>query len=364
MPTIGEILRRYGDEYRDRFGEGMPWSHKQVMDALAACRTGELGCVRWHCDACGADYFSDRSCGNRHCPQCQHAKADRWVRRELDRLLPCEYFMVTFTVPAEARSYFRSNQRPCYDAMFQAASAAIKKLARDPRFVGARDLAFFAVMQTWGSQLQFHPHLHVVMAAGGLDSEGQWHAARSGFLFRVEPLSEIYRAKMKQLLTKAGSSEDLPPIVWTKGWNVHCQSVGSGDNAVRYVGRYVFRVAISNSHIVSCENHRVVFRYDDKDSGTEKLCSLDALEFLRRLLQHTLPKGFVKVRHYGLLHHNARHSIEEIRLRIFVATGKETGETANRDEAATSAQAVPPCPVCGKPMRLVAVMSLSHQASG
>ena len=199
-------------------------------------------------------------------------------------------------------------------------------------------------------------------------------ARRRGFLFRVEPLSEIYRAKMKRFLTKAGVPDGLPSVVWARGWNVDCRSVGSGEAAVRYVGRYVFRVAISNRRIVSCENGHVVFSYEDKKNKT-KLCSLDAHEFIRRFLQHVLPKGFVKVRHYGLLHHNARHSIEEVRLKIFVATGEETGETAHRAEAATSThtllrsasyggQAVPLCPYCGRPMRFIAISRPPLKRSG
>ena len=178
MPTLGEIFRRYGPEYLAKFADSMPAVQKRAMKLLRACRTGELGSVFWRCDSCGAEHVTSRSCGNRHCPQCQQARADLWLRRQLDRLIPCEYFLVTFTVPEETRGFFRSNQRLCYGGMFDAASQAMKKLGRDPRFIGSKAMGFFGVLQTWGSQLQFHPHLHFIVPAGGLSPDGTWLPAR------------------------------------------------------------------------------------------------------------------------------------------------------------------------------------------
>ena len=363
MPTVGEIFRRYGEEYLGKFADSMPAVHKRALELLRACRTGELGTVFRRCDSCGTEHVTNRSCGNRHCPQCQQARADLWLRRQLGRLIPCEYFLVTFTVPGEIRGFFRSNQRPCYGAMFDAASQALKKLGSDPRFIGSKDMGFFGVLQTWGSELQFHPHLHFIVPAGGLSPDGTWLPARRRFLMRVEPLSKIYRAKFREAMRAAGVYGRIPPVVWTKGWNTDARPVGSGEHAVRYVGRYVFRVAISNSRIVSCDDHRVVFTYED-DEGRTRPCSLDAIEFIRRFLQHVLPKGFVKVRHFGFLNQNSRHSVEEIRAKVTESTGMKMEEAADGDGAAAPTYTVPPCPKCGRPMRLVAVNRLPLENTG
>jgi hypothetical protein len=363
MPSVGEVFRLYGDEYLGKFGDAMPAVHVRALETLRACRTGELGTAFWHCDSCGAEHITNRSCGNRHCPLCQHAKAEKWLSRQLERLLPCDYFLVTFTVPEEMRSFMRSNQRLCYAAMFDAASEALKKLGRDERFIGSREMGFLGVLQTWGDLLQFHPHLHFLVPAGALASDGTWIEARRKFLMRVEPLSKIYRAKFRDAMKDAGVYGEIPPCVWTRGWNSDVQPVGSGEHAMRYVGRYVFRVAISNSRIVSCDDHRVVFTYEDKD-GRTKPCSVDALEFIRRFLQHVLPKGFVKVRHFGFLNHNSRRSIEELRKSIEAATGTKSEGTVKGAEAGTSTHTVPPCPKCGKPMRLIAITRLPLKGTG
>ena len=188
---------------------------------------------------------------------------------------------------------------------------------------------------------------------------------------RVEPLSRIYRARFREAMRAAGVYGRIPPVVRTKGWNADARPVGSGEHAVRCVGRCVFRVAISNSRIAGCndscndgcDDHRVVFTYAD-DEGRTRSCSLDAIEFIRRFLQHVLPRGFVKVRHFGFLNHNSRHSVEEIRAKVADATGAKIEGTADRDEAAAPTYAVPPCPKCGRPMRLVAVNRLPLRNTG
>lgn len=363
MTTVSDIFRMYGDEYLTRFGEAMPAVHRRALDLLRACRTGELGTATWWCESCQTSHVTNGSCGNRHCPLCQHPKTERWVSRQLERLLPCPYFLVTFTVPQEIRSFIRSNQKLCYSAMFASAESALKKLGSEARYIGSREMGFIGVLHTWGDLLQFHPHIHFLVPAGGVAKDGSWLKARTEFLMPVKALSKIYRAKFRDAMKAAEAYDAIPPCVWTKGWNTNIQSVGTGVNAVRYVGRYIFRVAISNSRIVSCVNRRVGFTYEGTDGHT-KTCSLDVIEFIRRFLQHVLPKGFVKVRHYGFLSHNSRRSIEEMRLRILEATGVQSEEAVDRVETDTAARAAPPCPKCGKPMRLIMVNRLPLSNTG
>jgi hypothetical protein len=166
MPTVADVLRRYGGEYLERFGAAMPAEHKKVLHAIMACRTGELGTVFYACSSCGRMHAMGRSCGNRHCPTCQQDKTRVWLEKQTARLLPCPYFLLTFTLPAELRSFVRSHQRVCYAALFEASSQAIAKLAADPKYVGAKAPGFFGVLHTWGRTLEYHPHVHYVVPGG------------------------------------------------------------------------------------------------------------------------------------------------------------------------------------------------------
>ena len=208
MPTVADVLRRYGGQYLERFGATMPGEHKKVLHAITACRTGELGTVLYACQSCGEIHAIGRSCGNRHCPTCQHDKTKAWLEKQTDRLLPCPYFLVTFTLPAELRALARSHQRVIYAALFEASSAGACALAANPRFVGTDRLGFFGVLHTWGRTLEYHPHVHYVVPGGGIDEAGsRWLPSRVDFLVPVEALSILFRAKFRDILAR----EPAPP---------------------------------------------------------------------------------------------------------------------------------------------------------
>ena len=195
MPTVADVLRRYGGQYLERFGATMPGEHKKVLHAITACRTGELGTVLYVCQSCGEIHAIGRSCGNRHCPICQHGKTKAWLEKQTDRLLPCPYFLVTFTLPAELRALARSHQRVIYAALFEASSQALCALAANPRFVGTDRLGFFGVLHTWGRTLDYHPHVHYVVPGGGIDEDGsRWLPSRANFLVPEKPLSILFPA--------------------------------------------------------------------------------------------------------------------------------------------------------------------------
>jgi hypothetical protein len=321
-PTIGDIFRQYGPAYRKKFGDRMSRDQLQVMKSLERCRTGELGAALYRCDACGRDHVVPQSCGNRHCPQCQGHKAKEWLDEQLEKLLPCPYFLITFTVPKELRRFVRAHPRECYRAMFQASAATLIELAKNPKYVGSRRLGFTGVLHTWGRTLSYHPHVHFIVPGGAIGEDGtEWLPSRADFFVPVRAASVIFRAKFKELLAEAGLIDQIPQEVWTKSWVVHSKAVGDGRRALRYLAPYVYRVAISNRRIVKCEPGpgglgRVTITYRKSGSQRYRAMELTAEEFIRRFLQHVLPRGFQKVRHYGFVHPRRRIDPEWLKMLV------------------------------------------------
>jgi hypothetical protein len=353
MPTVADVLRRYGGEYLERFGATMPGEHKKVLGAITACRTGALGTVLYACESCGRTHTVGRSCGNRHCPTCQQDKTKAWLETQTDRLLPCPYFLITFTLPAELRAVARSHQRVTYAALFEASSAALRLLAADPKFVGTDRTGFFGVLHTWGRTLEYHPHVHYVVPGGGLSADGsRWLPSRADFFVPVKALSPIFRAKFRDALNREGLRNQVDPAVWHRDWVVDARAAGDGRAALRYLASYVFRVAIGDHRIVSCDDGKVTFTYRRVGSNRPRKMTLDAQEFLRRFLQHVLPAGFQKIRHYGFLSPNSTTAFQAVlwlvtiwKGALFVLQGKAAEEPAISPP--------PRCPACGGPLSLV-----------
>jgi hypothetical protein len=353
MPTVADVLRRYGGEYLEQFGATMPAVHKKVLRAITACRTGALGAVLYACESCGRTHMVGRSCGNRHCPSCQQDKTQAWLETQLDRLLPCSYFLVTFTLPAELRALARRHRRVVYAALFEASSAALRALAADPKFIGTSRLGFFGVLHTWGRTLEYHPHVHYVVPGGGLSADGScWLPSRADFLVPVQALSLVFRAKFRDILEREGLLNLIDSAVWHRDWVVHSQAAGDGRASLRYLAPYVFRVAIGDRRIVSCDDGKVTFTYRRVGSNRPRKMTLDALEFIRRFLQHVLPAGFQKVRHYGFLSPNSGTSIEAVRWLITLHNGGVFTLLAMLT-APPAEYPAPRCPACGGPMSLL-----------
>jgi hypothetical protein len=353
MPTVADVLRRYGPAYLERFGAAMPAEHKKVLAAITTCRAGQLGTVVYRCSACGTMHAMGRSCGNRHCPTCQQDKAKAWLENQIDRLLPCPYFLLTFTVPAVLRAFVRKHQRVAYAAMFEASSAAIKVLAADPRYVGARQCGFFGVLHTWGRTLDYHPHIHYVVPGGGISEDGsQWVASRTDFFVPVRALSILFRAKLRDALDRAGVLAEVDPLVWRQDWVVHSQPVGDGQASLRYLAPYVFRVAIGDRRIVGCEEGKVTFSYRRSGSNRWRRMTVDAMEFIRRFLQHVLPTGLPKVRHYGFLSPNSRMSVAAVRWLVTLHYWLTYRVVRNAPEEAATDPRIR-CPNCGGPMQVL-----------
>lgn len=352
MGAISEIFREFAPEYLRRFGDAMPAEHRKVIDAILLCRTEENGTVVYRCEECGLNHILNRSCGNRHCPQCQSHKTKLWLERQMTRMLPGHHFMMTFTVPEELRDLIRSHQRICYAALFAASSAAIKKLCLDPRHVGGDLPGFFGVLHTWGRQLQYHPHIHYVVPGGAISTANRgWQRSGQHFFLPVKALSGIFRAKFRERIEKAGLLSEVPKEVWQKPWNVNSQAVGKSEASIKYLAPYVFRVAISDHRIVKVENGRVLFRYKKHGSNRLRTMELEAMEFMHRFLQHVLPTGFMKVRYYGFMSPNSAIPLEEVRTHIELAYGFDVPE----HEVETNPKHVLTCRECGNAVRYLFV---------
>ena len=314
MSAIQKIFQIYGEKYLSLYGDRMPSVHKKVIHAISDCRKGSFGKIAYACDDCHSTLLIPCSCGNRHCPTCQQEKADEWLDRQMKKLLPTHYFLLTVTLPEQFRSVVRSHQKIAYTALFSSIQEALKKLAKDKRFVGSSRVGFLAVLHTWGGKLQYHPHIHIIIPGGALSEKGdKWLPTRKDLFVHTKPLARIFKGKFKSAMKAANLFNQIDASAWEQEWVVDSQAAGNGQTSLRYLARYIFRVAISNNRIKSIENGIITFQYKDRDKKKWKTMSLEAMEFIRRFLQHVLPTGFMKIRHYGFLSSNPFLPIEQIR---------------------------------------------------
>jgi Putative transposase/Transposase zinc-binding domain len=350
MVEIADIFRLHGPDYRSQFRDRMPPSHLRAMADIERCRTEELGGQLYFCDQCKEQHDSYHSCKNRHCPKCQNAQANEWLENQKNLLLPVSYFMVTFTLPEELRSPARSHQKLIYNLLFRASSEALLELSSDPRFVGAK-IGAVGVLHTWTRDLFYHPHVHYIVTGGGLSADGRWLQSRQDFLVHVKPLSILFRAKFRDLLKQSDLFQLLDQQVWSKAWVVHSQPVGTGSAAFKYLAPYIFRVAISNRRILALEDGQVTFSYKDSATDQTRFSTISAGEFIRRFLQHVLPKGFVKVRYYGLLSAANRQLLDQARQLLNTVAVQSNPSNADRQQK----DSVDPlrCPKCGTILRLL-----------
>jgi hypothetical protein len=352
VTSLAEVFGQYGSAYRAKYGAGMLPSHQRAMADIERCRTAALGGHLCYCDHCDEAHYCYHSCQNRHCPQCQHQAGQHWLQRQQQLLLPVSYFMVTFTLPEQLRTVARSHQKLIYDLLFRCSAAALQELAQDRRFVGG-EIGMIGVLQTWARDMSYHPHVHYLVPGGGVcRATEEWQRARNGFLVHVKPLSKLFRGKFRAALQKTKLYEQVPAAVWQQDWVVHCQAVGSGAAALKYLAPYILRVAISNNRIVKVANEQVTFRYND-NKGKRRYCPLPVEAFMRRFLQHVLPKGFKKVRYYGLFSPAKRELLNRLRLLLLVQSAS-LADAPDETEQQASPLLPPgslPCPTCGRPMR-------------
>jgi len=349
MTTLRDIFTAFAPESLER-SPTLPTAHRKVISAIQQCQSGHDGHSLSQCQRCGGHHRVNHSCGNRHCPQCQHHTTQQWLHQHLDKQLPGPHFLLTFTVPETLRPFIRSHQRLAYHAMFHASAHALTRLAADERFIGTDLPGCTGVLHTWGRQLQYHPHIHSIVPGGGLSKDRTtWCPSRANFFVPVKALSPIYRALFKEDMRQAGLLEQIDPQAWTLPWNVHSQANHHGRSAFTSLAPSVFRVAISNSRIVGLKDRTVTFTYRKVGSARPRTAHLDVMEFLRRFLQHVLPDGFMKVRHFGFLQASCAIPLATIRLMIVPEHPSDGQPTQPKPPQPLAAR----CPTCGAPMRVV-----------
>ena len=345
--TVIEALRQFLPEFL-KSAPALSPPQRRAIWAITHCRTAALGGRVFDC-RCGQVHFAYHSCNHKACPQCGREATRRWVQRELKKRVNAPHFLVTFTVPAELRGeFFGPLAKQAYDMFFTAVSRALtQKLASD-KGLRAHVNGFTIVLHTWNQRMEFHPHLHCVVPGAGLDAHGKPVRVKNAeFLIHWRRLRGAFRAHMRQVLKE--NHWPVDPVVWTKDWGVHIQPVGSGASAVKYLGAYVARTAISDSRIVEVNDRSVTFRWKDRsDHNRLKSSKLPGVEFVARYLRHVLPAGLRSVRYYGFCHPAAKAN----RLRVQFHAGMSV------DFGAITSSPVPDscprCSRCGQTMRFIA----------
>jgi hypothetical protein len=377
---LADVVRRYGARYRQTHLVSGP--QEIVLRAIARCRTAALGGHVEACDACGTTRVAYNSCRNRHCPKCQGRARAKWLAAQQALLLPVPYFHLVFTLPHELNALLRVNPRRLYALLFRAAAATLQTFARDDRHLGA-ELGVTAVLHTWGQPLTQHVHVHCVVTGGGLSADGQrWVSSRPGFLFPVRALSQVFRgtflAGLRRLRARArlrfaGECAALAePAPWTRwlqtlrrcDWVVYAKPpFGGPERVLRYLSRYTHRVAIANERLLFVGDGLVRFRWKDYAHGyREKVMTLAADEFLRRFLLHVVPRGFMRIRHFGLLA-NRHRATKLARCRDLLGASRAPASGAPVECPAAEVPAAPltvsaRCPSCGSgPLRIVETLA-------
>lgn len=309
---LADIVRRFARDYEARFGGRLLPSHARTLADIAICRTPECGGHYLCCDDCGEQRFVPHSCRNRHCPRCGAEKTDAWLAARREELLETGYFHLVFTLPSALRALCRRHQKAAYGLLMRTAFDALEELAADPRHVGGR-LAALAVLHTWTRALVYHPHVHLLVPAGGLAPDGRWQPSNPAYLVPVRALSRLFRGKLLARLAKALPDEQLPASVRRQEWVVYCRPAPrGGQRLLDYLGRYLQRTAIGERALIASDETHVTFRYRDEQRTGWRTLTLPGEEFLRRFLQHVLPRGCHRVRYYGLWHPANRAGLRQI----------------------------------------------------
>lgn len=337
---VADIIRAAGQAFIDNAHSWLTWLHMKVLNAILRCRTPGLGGHVDACSDCGHQAISYNSCRNRHCPKCQANTRDRWLEARSRDLLPTRYAHVVFTLPAQLGPLALQNKAEIYSLLFRASAQTLLEVARNPKHLGA-EIGFFSVLHTWNQQLLHHPHVHCVVPAGGLAPDhARWIRAPTKFFLPVKVLSRVFRGKfvdglrslhncgklrlhgkLASLETKEAFAAWLR-LLFRTDWVVYSKRpFGGALHALRYLGQYTHRIAISNHRLVRLEDGFVTFRYrDSARHNRQKLMTLTVNEFLRRFLLHVLPPGFVRIRHFGFFAHRNRSTLVPLCFRVLGAS--------------------------------------------
>jgi hypothetical protein len=370
---MADVLRRHGDAYRRAHDNHLGRVERRVMSAIELCRTAALGGHTEACADCGVVRCAYNSCRNRHCPKCQGRVRAEWLAARQAELLPAPYFHVVFTLPAAAAEIAFQNKQTVYAILFRTVAETLRTIAADPKHLGA-EIGFVAVLHTWGQNLHHHPHVHCVVPGGGLSLDGaRWIACRPGFFLPVRVLSRLFRrlfldelrdafeagcldffGELATLAQPAAFAHRLRELQRAE-WVVYAKPpFGGPAQVLAYLGRYTHRVAIANSRLVSMTDDHVAFRWKDyRHHGAAKIMTLDAHEFIRRFLLHTLPDGFHRIRHCGFLANGHRAAKLALCRNLLAVPPAPSDEQVDHTLPLPAADR---CPCCGGTMVVIGIL--------
>jgi len=367
---VADIIRAAGELFIEQNRHWLRWKHVKVLRAMARCRTAALGGHLDECTRCGHRAISYNSCRNRHCPKCQTAARDRWIAARQKELLPTHYLHVVFTLPSRLAPLVLQNKKVLYDLLFRTSAETLLEVARNPEHLGA-EIGFFSVLHSWSQQLHLHPHVHCVVAAGGLSPDHtRWIHARENYFLPKKVLRKVFRGKFVEALKQAfhhgqlNFHTDLQLLadpktfaawlrtLFRENWVVFLKPpFGGPEYVLHYLGRYTHRVAISNHRLVSFADGQVTFRWrDSADGNKQKLLPLSVNEFLTRFLLHILPQGFVRIRNFGFLANRRRRTLLPLCFQLLGAPQLPAEEQPSSTEDVADLYR---CPNCGGPMKII-----------
>ncbi len=350
MIRLSSLIETFEADYLAEYGDAVLPSQHRALAALKTCRTSAAPLMQARCERCDHVELVPHSCGHRSCPHCQHHESQRWIERQLARQVPAAYFLVTFTLPASLRPLAWANQRTLYDLMTRCSWETLRTFVHNDTALQG-EAGAIAVLHTHARRLDYHPHVHVVMPAAAIDAKRrrwrtkQRHQRRAGkgaYLFSHKALAKVFRGKLLAAITGAGLAL---PASYPNDWVVDCKHVGSGEQALVYLGRYLYRGVIREQDILACENGQVTFRYRHAKRNRWEYRTVPGAHFLALVLRHVLPKGFRRARNFGFLHPNSKRSIALLHYLL--------GMIVTRTPAHEKPRAPLRCRCCGAPMRIV-----------
>ena len=355
---LSSIIQTFEAEFLATYQNALLPSQRKALAAMKQCRTTQSPVLLAQCDGCEKQVFIPHSCGHRNCPHCQHHESQQWLERQLKKQVPAEYFMLTFTLPAELRPLARQHQRLLYAMMTRCSWETVKTFTQnDPQLQGKAGA--ITVLHTHSRRLDYHPHVHLVMPAAAIDLDKRLWRTKKGkdkntaYLFNHKALAKVFRAKMLEAIREEGFEL---PARYPETWVVDIKSVGSGDKALVYLGRYLYKGVIQEKDIIACREGQVTFRYQDSKTKKMQTRTLPGAKFLWLILQHVLPKGFRRTRNFGFLHPNSKRVLALLQYLLGLNPVKTLTGLVKRPQFK--------CPCCGGSMRVVQTRIPSPLAFG
>ena len=345
MIRLASVIETFEADFFAQYRHRITSDMRQALHAMKRCRTASSHFMQMECMQCEHQMLIPHSCGHRHCPHCQHHETQKWIARQQSKLVPARYFLLTYTLPAELRALARAHPKQIYDSLMKCSWETLATFSQNDQQLRGTPGAI-AVLHTHTRQLEFHPHVHLVVPAAAINAEDkQWRCKRfkkgASYLFNHRALAKVFRAKM---LAAIQAAKLKLPAQYPQQWVVDCKAVGSGEKALVYLGRYLYRGVISEKNIESCENGEVSFRYRDAKTQRNMTRTVPGAQFLWLVLQHVLPKGFRRSRNFGFLHPNRKQLIALLQVLLKYAVTPIASIMPNRPTMC--------CPCCQHPMAI------------